>query len=397
MRSNFFGLGVVVSGLLAVGLVATGCETGSTLPGASEGSGAHSSSSNEGGNSQSNGSTGTGETGGGNTGGGGQGIHSIAGAGQITIDDSAGTAASLVDATTPDYYKFTGKKGDRLVVELDAASLGQDPYDPATIDGVVALIGSDGKTVVTWNDNAWPTFGNDPLLFVQLPADGDYYLQVTDCNGFYSSGCPTAPSAIKNFDYQLFVGHVNEANAGTAQDGTSAKAVSVAYANDGTTGEYSFNVIGGAFQSATDKTHVFKLDIPADVAVDATARARAEFWLQPIGATDGDASAANVKLRITDDADGKNVIAAADQNNYSNPSDGAATNNGPLDLSFPFKPGSTYYLWVDNTATGGDSSSNYYFIQHGLGVYFNQAEVETAAGTNDSPDCLLYTSPSPRD
>ena len=54
---------------------------------------------------------------------------------------------------------------------------------------------------------------------MQIPADGEYYIKVEDCNSFFNSGCPTDPADITNFEYNLFVGKVDtiETNAGTMQ------------------------------------------------------------------------------------------------------------------------------------------------------------------------------------
>jgi hypothetical protein len=149
-------------------------------------------------------------------------------------------------------------------------------------------------------------------------------------------------------------------------------------------GQYGYYVIDGSFKSTTD-THVFSFTPPMNTLVAPTERARAEFFVQPPFADDGDGSTANVSAWITDDAAGMHVLALVDQKYFTNGDDAA---DGPLDLSLPITLGQTYYLFVQSEAATSAPDTDYYFIQHTIGsFYIGQAEKEgpTARGMNDTP------------
>ena len=71
-----------------------------------------------------------------------------------------------------DYYQFTGLAGERVVIDIDAMSVGSllDPY--------VYLIGSNGVTILAENDDEVYAVERDSLLAYTLPYDGTYYIKV---------------------------------------------------------------------------------------------------------------------------------------------------------------------------------------------------------------------------
>src|SRR5262249_1616942 len=140
------------------------------------------------------------------SGGAGGGNHSFATAADITVDDTNPTMGSLSDPTTSkDYYKFTGKKGEGMLIFVQAKTLASmDPFDPAVVDTVVTLYDSKQKQIA-FQDDPWPRDSNDPTLFTVLPADDTYYVMVQDCNAWMSGSCYD-PMKITIFDYQLSVG-----------------------------------------------------------------------------------------------------------------------------------------------------------------------------------------------
>jgi hypothetical protein len=321
--------------------------------------------------------------------------HDFTTAKPITVDGMA-IAGALADLDTPDYYVFTGKKGDRLVMGALAEILASstNTFDPSVIDTVVTVYDAT-KTAVASNNEPWPSDSTDAQLYLQLPADGSYFIQVEDCNLYAATRpgvvCNDAHrSSVASFDYQVFVLHTSDAsypevNAGTGQDGTTARAVSFTYAMPigGKPGQYGFYVIDGAFDSVSN-THVFMFTPPMDTAIAPGERARAEFFVEAPFADDGDGSTANVTAWVTDDAAGMHVLAEANQKYFTSGDD---TTGGPLDLSLPITLGTTYYLFVQSEAPVA-STTDYYFIQHTIGDYFiGQAELEgpTAEGMNDTP------------
>ncbi|MBA4064959.1 MAG: hypothetical protein C0501_14845 [Isosphaera sp.] len=86
----------------------------------------------------------------------------------------------------PDVYRFAGKKGDRVRVEVRAARHGS-PADPR-----VVVYDADRRVL----DSADDTDGTaDPVLVVALPRDGTYFVAVTDANDLGGA----------NFGYRLVV------------------------------------------------------------------------------------------------------------------------------------------------------------------------------------------------
>jgi hypothetical protein len=72
-----------------------------------------------------------------------------------------------------DVFKFEGKKGDKLRIEIQAARYG------SPLDAMLTLYNA-GRRII---DSASETTGNpDPILNVTLPKDGVYYVGVIDAN-----------------------------------------------------------------------------------------------------------------------------------------------------------------------------------------------------------------------
>ena len=71
-----------------------------------------------------------------------------------------------------DYYLFSGLAGDRIVVDIDAHSLGSD------LDAVLHLLDEDGASPLAFHDDEVLGVLFDPHLGYRLPRDGDYYLKL---------------------------------------------------------------------------------------------------------------------------------------------------------------------------------------------------------------------------
>jgi Bacterial Ig-like domain (group 3)/PKD domain/Bacterial pre-peptidase C-terminal domain/RTX calcium-binding nonapeptide repeat (4 copies) len=82
----------------------------------------------------------------------------------------------------PDFYSFTGRKGDVLSFEVDSVELAR-LFGQNTIDSVLSVYDSVGNLVPyygasAFNDDQFET--TDSMLYdVALPADGTYYVKVT--------------------------------------------------------------------------------------------------------------------------------------------------------------------------------------------------------------------------
>ena len=70
-----------------------------------------------------------------------------------------------------DYYRFDGSAGDRVVVDIDAKSIGSN------LDGYLFLLDSDGRSELAENDDEILYEKQDPLLAYTLTRDGQYYLK----------------------------------------------------------------------------------------------------------------------------------------------------------------------------------------------------------------------------
>jgi len=108
----------------------------------------------------------------------------------------------------------------------------------------------------------------------------------------------------------------------------------------------------------------------------AGAQDRQDFYVQIIGGNQGgDLSASNVKIWATDSS-GTKIISQADQSHFLVDS----MHYSPLDFSVPVTLGQTYYLFVQNTHTGGTPTTDFYFIDSFLNALYDVAETEPNAG-----------------
>ncbi len=251
-------------------------------------------------------------------------------------------------------------------------------------------------TAIAQDDDADPRFDTDSSLFTELPATGQYYFSVEDCNSAFGTTAGCAPvGQVTDYIYQVFVADTSmlvspevyalgTTAAPIAQDGTTAHAATISYkvpAMPTSPGDYGFYLVDGDSYTAAANTHVFSFTPPANVPVMTGTRARFEFFLQPVGKNNGDGSASNVTAWVTDST-GTAILARADQKNYLD-GDNA---NGPLELSAPITLGSQYYLFVkdDNAAP---AAGDYYFFDHYVGVFYgNTIESEGAAGIGLNDD-----------
>jgi hypothetical protein len=83
-----------------------------------------------------------------------------------------------------DWFKFTGKQGDVATIICNTQGLN------SFLDSVVTLMKDDGTTVIATNDQNGLYYENDSFLQTVLPADGTYYITVTD---YYGNGSVNYP------------------------------------------------------------------------------------------------------------------------------------------------------------------------------------------------------------
>ena len=71
-----------------------------------------------------------------------------------------------------DYYRFSGKAGDRIVADIDAM------INSSPLDSYLYLIDTDGQTILAENDDEVYGQRRDPLIGYTLTKDGTYYLKL---------------------------------------------------------------------------------------------------------------------------------------------------------------------------------------------------------------------------
>jgi Bacterial pre-peptidase C-terminal domain len=83
-------------------------------------------------------------------------------------------------------FKFDGKKGDKVLIEVQAARFG------SPVDGFLTVYDADRKVLASADD----TNGSaDPALTVTLPKDGTYFVSLIDAHDLGGA----------NFGYRLVV------------------------------------------------------------------------------------------------------------------------------------------------------------------------------------------------
>jgi hypothetical protein len=391
MRSkHFFTLGVAGAGL--------------TLMALTQGCGSSSSSAGTGGNeatTSSHSSTTTSSTTSGPGGSGGSiggGNHDFSTAIPVAVGSPAGNNLGvLADAMTADFYSFTGKAGDRFIIEATAQGLSTDPnHDPndeTVTDTVITLYLPDKATIWAQDDDAWPRIGTDSTLFTQLPQDGTYYFTIEDCNAYAAThagvGCADAAN-ITTFNYDVFVGDLTASAAEVVGSGSASTTINYTVPQGNMAGQYGSVILAGNFATQSE-VHTFSFTPPAATKTDPAARTRAYFWVQPYGAGDGDGTAVDVVLTAKDMAG--NVLAKSDQQYYTNGDD---PTDGAMQFSFPFDDqfagdglGAAYTLSVAvSNKTTIQPMKSYYIIQHYEGPdEYGQSEAEKAdksGATNDT-------------
>jgi len=78
----------------------------------------------------------------------------------------------VIKATESQCFRFAGRRGQRIAVDVLAARLGSN------LDPLVQLTGAHGKLLATSDDD--PGQGSDSRLTYLLPDDGEYYLELRD-------------------------------------------------------------------------------------------------------------------------------------------------------------------------------------------------------------------------
>jgi len=342
------------------------------------------------------GATGTGATGGTTTGGTG-------GTGGTVSDgnDTRGTASPISIGTDPqtdsvvgsldpvdsdiDYYKFSGTAGQILNI-ITAAKPQTDPFDATYLDLVVTVYDSTGKQIAE-QDDPNPRSSNDPLLFLELPSTGDFYVRVVECNKWEKGGslnCAPA-SDIVNKQYSLYISEVDFTQPGTVKetepnnDAATAQDIPFAPNANSGTGSYYLSTLYATFADQND-TDVYSFTVPSDLAVDSGARATMNFYPQePFDTGDGSTTQPGV-VYLADASNPTAILAQVD-----------VSKGGSLDV--PVTVGTKYLAFYKRAGVSG--AHDYYFDLMGVGSGNPVETQETPNNTASTAEVLTASTGQP--
>jgi hypothetical protein len=307
------------------------------------------------------------------------GNDSFATATPITVGALA-TSGTLGDpSTAKGYYSFTGTAGETIVATA-IAQTGSNPFDPTYPNLVITLFDS-SQTALAQDDDPWPRLTTDPTLYTVLPSNGTYYLVVDDCNAAFGTGC-TAPGQITHHAYTVQVANVG-GPAAIPEGATTgmAGAATVAYVKPNGSSVYGLSLLYGPFQTSTDQ-YYFSFTPPADANVPAGSRARANFWIIPSGASDGNGSTASPGTVFV--LDSANVLGGPlsqlDDTNYGT---GRTAGNGPAAMSLPVQLGHQYYFVIEHSSQP-EGSNDFFFVNHVAGSLSSTAPQTATTGNNSA-------------
>jgi hypothetical protein len=235
-----------------------------------------------------------------------------------------------------DYYKFTGAAGQRIVIQANSKP-DNNPADPTYPDMVVTLYDAE-RNQIAENDDIVLGDIQDSQFFIVLPADGEYYVRVSECNQVF--GMCGNVADIVNTGYKFTLGEINPAILVTEM---TPGPTAVEYS--GGPGMYGAKLLAGTF-SADTEVDVYTFTVPADVAFEPETRALSNFMFFGPGPDASGSSAAVNRASIVDVATGLKV---AEIN---------AEKGG--EILVPLTPGGEYQIEVEH-ATGAAGANPFYF------------------------------------
>ena len=348
----------------------------------------------------------TGGDGGGNTGGsGGTGPGTTTGTGTGTTtgtgtgsgdgNDSFETAESVAYGddiygtldpvgSDEDYYMFTGSAGDAIWIDTAAKPEPPDGFNPEFPDLVVTLYDASENQIAQNDDPFDYRDTNDSELWTVLPADGTYYVRVTECTNLFGEGSCADVANITNLEYGMRVSVLDPNGDGNLEDGETGDDESAANLLTpvvNPNGGYYSTIVWGDFNDNSD-VDVYEFTVPNDATPPAGELYMNTLLYGPTG-PDGCGTTNNIGPAWLTDAS-LNVLARIDN------SLGADTS--PRDIRAPATPGTQYFLWVEHPGTAAGANDFYMFF-HVVDAGSN--DPETAEAANDdigTPETLVASS-----
>lgn len=281
--------------------------------------------------------------------------------GAVLLEPGTPADDDLIPTGDVDWYYFEGKKGQLVRVNVFAQGTSA-PFAADAIDTVITLYGPDQKPYA-FNDDPVPRDNNDSDLFTILPADGKYYIQITECNTWLNiatsvpQGASCAAPVDKNLDtYKIGVFIIDPAKDGAVMDtekGNDAKsAIEVPYLQN-SQGQYMAAILYGYFTDPSD-VDVYMVKLPKGMTIGDGKRPSLSFDTY-VGGPLGNGSTTSAGM----------VSLASAQT----PTDWIAQSdfsNELMDLATPVTADGNYLLYVP--AKGDKKGANdFYIIMHTFG------------------------------
>ena len=216
----------------------------------------------------------------------------------MPLQPTKGQAAATGTLSPPEsasvYFKWTGKKGDRLRIQAPATP-DHTPFTPGYVDTVLSIYDSQRKLVAENNDPV-DLSSTDALLLTVLPADGVYYLRVLGCDA-WERKTTCAPGPLTYTAFAVYLDTIENAIASLTDEhaepnDTPANAATLTYTASAPA------VAAGAFQQASD-VDSFKASFPTQT-VPNNRRAIGYFLAMPAGTTGNGSTAAAAPVTLQD-------------------------------------------------------------------------------------------------
>lgn len=338
-------------------------------------------SCSDGGNVPSSGGTSSSSSGGGEAGGGGAGGGGAAGGGGSSFCEGATPIefgelieGDLASTGQEDVYRFIGKKGQVLAIDIDAQYLNNTGRDPTVIDAVVTLFDDLGNQIARNNDPIEYST-SDSRLYTILPNDGTYCVRVSECwTSVPNPGENCAGEKDKVVtNYTLwpyeFIDDPGDSFAADVEQGdTPADATALEYLPH-VSGYYYPNTIWGTFRDEQD-VDVFGFTVPSEFVLPANTRLTGQFYFIQTGPDENGSTATMGNAWVADASAPEKVLARVD----------ATTNYllGPR-----LEVGKPYLLFVTR-APGVTRTNDFYFARHHA-YESSPLELEKGVGQNDTP------------
>ncbi|WP_437312583.1 hypothetical protein [Sorangium sp. So ce385] len=256
-----------------------------------------------------------------------------------------------------DYYSFTGTKGLPVYLVTDAKPEDGE-RDPTYPDTVITLLDADGNQLAQ-NDDPEGGITNDSELLTVLPADGEYFVVVQDCNAAFPeaafpNGC-FDPSEVVSFDYtlrflplDLGADEADSLVGETEPNNDAEQAVEMPYELTADESAYYTTFVFGSFADEAD-VDVYSFTPPATPEFENALLAQFNFS-GPSG-PEGNGSTVDVsEVAVFNATDLTSAYAKVD------PSKGG-------DIAVPVEAGQEYFVFVKRPA-GEVGKNDFYILLH---------------------------------